>query len=172
MTDEIILVPGAKVQLEGRFNHREGTTDQKGKLTLNKLLPDIYTLIIVKEGYQTYTHPEPIIIKENKVSHAKLHVVLQRNTRTITVKLTPQLADTSISLTSSDNKKSTSKTDATGSATFENVLYGSYTLKVNKEGYYEYTQEISVNKTNNNPRIIEVTLQETDVPDESEDESD
>ena len=166
MTKEITVIPNASVQLEGTVNHLEGTTDQNGVLTLTQLPPDTYTLMIVKEGYKTYIHNETITIKENKVSHTKLHISLTKNSRTIQVKVTPKTSDTDVSLTPAGENTTpvTAKTDSNGVAVFNHVTYGTYTLTVNKSGYDEYTQNITINKTNNEPRVIEVTLDETTEP--------
>ena len=162
MTKEITVIPNASVQLEGTVNHLEGTTDQNGVLTLNRLPPDTYTLMIVKEGYKTYIHNEPITILENKNSHTKLHVSLTKNSRTIQVKVTPKTSNIEVSLTSEGENTTplTTKTDTDGVAVFNNVLYGTYLLTINKTGYEEYAQNVTVNKTNNDPRVIEITLHE------------
>lgn len=164
MTEEVTVIPNASVQLEGTVNHLEGTTDPNGVLTLNRLPPDTYTLMIVKEGYKTYIHPEPITIKENKVSHTKLHISLIKNSRTIQIKVTPKTNNIDVSLTPAGENSTpvTAKTDDNGVVIFNHVPYGTYELTINKSGYEEYTQNLTINKTNNEPRVIEVTLQETE----------
>ena len=83
MANEVVAIPNCLVQLEGRTHHIEGNTDTHGRLTLQKIPDDTYTLMVLKEGYETYIHKEPILIKENKINHTNLQVSLARNSRTI-----------------------------------------------------------------------------------------
>ena len=52
----------------------------------------------------------------------------------------------------------TGTTDANGSCTLENVEFDSYSLVITAEGYDEYTQNIVINDSNNEPREISASL--------------
>ena len=52
----------------------------------------------------------------------------------------------------------TGTTDANGECTLENVEFGSYALSITADGYEEYTQNIVINDSNNEPREISASL--------------
>lgn len=166
----------ATVILEGKRNSFTNETGEKGKVDFNKLPPDTYTLLVKKEGYEEYIHPEPITIKEKKYNNQTLNIHLtpqqqeqkeqeeeeeEYTTRTIIIQTTPTIEEAEIQLISQDETIQTQTTDNTGTVTFNDIPYGSYTIKSNTTGYEEYTQNITINSNNKNPRTINISFTET-----------
>lgn len=82
--------------------------------------------------------------------------VLPDSTRTLNIILSPSVQDITVNLNGSTNYSSTS--DINGQVTFKDIAFGTYTIEINDYNYAIYTQKVVINNTNNNPRIIQITL--------------
>lgn len=82
--------------------------------------------------------------------------VLPDSTRTLNIILSPSVQDITVNLNGNTNYSSTS--DINGQVTFKDIAFGTYTIEINDYNYTVYTQKVVINNTNNNPRIIPITL--------------
>ena len=167
---ETEILPNSTVILEGRKCHYEGTTDTNGNIVFTDLAPDTYTLLITHTGHKDYTHPEPIIISPDKLNKIQLNIELEKleeasqQKRTLNIQLQPPLEDVEIFLANSGGEETSQTTNEEGQATFPDVPYGNYNINLEVEGYEEYSQNITVNRTNNNPRQITINLTHVATP--------
>ena len=70
--------------------------------------------------------------------------------------LSPSVQDITVNLNGSTNYSGTS--DINGQVNFKDITFGTYTIEINDYNYNVYTQKVVINNTNNNPRIIPITL--------------
>lgn len=186
MANQIDKLPNATVRLEGTHNTVTGTTDQDGNVILGKLVPDTYTMVVNKEGYEEYTYPQPIVITPDKLHNLTLNVTLSEKvdssdtTRMLKIKLSPATTtDSQVTITNITDPENPIQCpivftpDENNIVVIKDVEFGSHSLKVVCDGYEDYIQNITVNKSNNNPRNISVTLvkKETEATVEPENES-
>ncbi|PAV07611.1 prealbumin-like fold domain-containing protein [Methanosphaera cuniculi] len=82
--------------------------------------------------------------------------VLPDSTRTVNILLSPSVQDITVNLNGSTNYSGTS--DINGQVNFKDITFGTYTIEINDYNYNVYTQKVVINNTNNNPRIIPITL--------------
>ena len=82
--------------------------------------------------------------------------VLPDSTRTVNILLSPSVQDITVNLNGSTNYSGTS--DINGQVNFKDITFGTYTIEINDYNYNIYTQKVVINNTNNNPRIIQITL--------------
>lgn len=160
---EVELISQAKVTIKGKKTGTTKTmnTGVDGTCSFTKLDTDEYALTIEKTGYETYTHPETLKIIAGKNNNFNLEIQLAPLTRTIIINYNKTTKNSTITLT--DTNDSTNKftsTNKTGTVTFQKVPFGQYTLTIINDDYENYTQNITINKSNNNPRTIECTLTE------------
>lgn len=78
------------------------------------------------------------------------------DTRTVNILLYPSVQDITVNLNGSTNYSGTS--DIKGQVNFKDIPFGTYTIEINDYNYNVYTQKVVINNTNNNPRIIQITL--------------
>ena len=173
-TKEKTTLANATVILEGKRNSFTGETGETGNVDFTKLPPDTYTLLVQKEGYEDYVHKKPIKIDEKKYNNIQLNIKLkpleteqetttdeEDTTRTIIIETEPVIEGAEINLLSDNKIIKTTTTDNTGSVTFEDVQFGSYTIQSNTVGYEEVTKNITINSNNKNPRTISISFVET-----------
>ena len=82
--------------------------------------------------------------------------VLPDSTRTVNILLSPSVQDITVNLNGSTNYSGTS--DINGQVNFKDITFGTYTIEINDYNYNVYTQKVVINNTNNNPRLIPITL--------------
>ncbi|WP_455644835.1 SpaA isopeptide-forming pilin-related protein [Methanosphaera sp.] len=162
MTEENKLLANATITLEGKNHSLKKETGSDGKVSFDEVPPDTYTLLITKEGYKEYLHPTPLEIQKDKLSNYDLKInlekIIEEETRKLIIKLSHEVQDVTLKLYQDEVLIQYANTDETGTATFEEVPYGSYSIKANIEEYEEVSKNITVNSTNKNPRTISISL--------------
>lgn len=155
------MIPGCDVILKSSDDTLTGKTDENGFFTFDTVKPGSYTLTITKEGYEEYVYPETIDVSQGNfevVCNCALEPINELSEPNITINFTTNPIVKGAAITLTGDKKYDAVTDAEGKATVPNVLYDTYTLKCVAEGYKNYSTSILVNKSNNNPRSIEIGL--------------
>lgn len=171
------LLANATVTLTGLYHTITEQTNEQGKVSFTEVPPDSYVLTITRDGYKQYTHDEPLVIYEDKYNSYDLNITLEEEetitpeppeedeTRNIIIQTNPAIDDITITLTDNQGHTET-QTTIEGEALFEEVPYGSYSIIVEADGYKQYTQNITINSNNNNPRTINVSLEEDELLDD------
>lgn len=157
------LISNATVTLKGKKTNKTQTqkTGTDGTVSFKQLDTDEYTLNITKEGYEEYTHDKTLNIIAGKANNYNLEITLDPITRTIIISFTETTKNSTVTL--QDKNTTTNKftdTTKTGTVTFEEVPFGQYTITITNADYETFTKDITINKSNNNPRTISCTLTE------------
>lgn len=175
-------IEGAKVTIIGANGTYEGVTNSAGIVEFTGINEDNYTLTVSCDGYEDYESVDPIEwtgdSQEVNVSLSKADESEDESTEesteqtseteqtsdviNIEVTIDPVIIGAKATLSNeSESYVEVYEFNDTGLVTFPDVPYDTYTLLVTADGYNDNSQTITVNSTNNNPRSIKVTMEQT-----------
>lgn len=167
------ILPNCQVILQGTDNEYEGNSGPEGIISFDDIAEDVYTLIVHKDGYEDYIEEGIIIDEYNRTLRAKVNLKRLPHEITLIVVVSEEVPDLLVSIIDIEGHViHHGRTDETGQVIFPHVHYGKYVLKVNSDlkvsdrQYKRYMNHITVNKTNNNPRTINVPLEPVEEEDE------
>ena len=134
-----------------------GTTNNEGQTTIEDVIYNEYDIEITGEGYITKTSKITIDSAENNKEFT-IEAVNNDTPQQEPVEPVVETGDIQITVTNTDNnlvegatitltkndQTLTETTDVTGQATFEAVPHGKYTVKITKEGYTDFEDEITL----------------------------
>ena len=138
----------------------EDYTDNTGTLEFKQIPLGEYTIKCDKEGYEEYTCKDNIIVDKTCRDIIASNSMIPTLSQLIRVQeeliINTQLPDTHITLTG--NQTYTQDTNNQKIAVFNDIPYDTYTLTVEKPGYYTYNTSTILNENNTDPREIRITL--------------
>lgn len=155
------MIPGCDVILKSSDDTLTGKTDENGFFTFDTVKPGSYTLTITKEGYEEYVYPETIDVSQGNfevVCNCALEPISEIDEPNITINFVTNPIVKNAAITLKGDAEYSAVTNDKGKATISQVLYDTYALTCSAEGYKNYSTSILVNKSNNNPRSIEIGL--------------
>ena len=138
----------------------EDYTDNNGLLEFRQIPLGEYTVTCKKEGYRDYTCPDTIIIDNTtrKITATRgLISVLETSNNTLNeLIINTKTPETLVTLKGTEVYYKT--TNNQGIAVFNDIPYNTYTITVEKPGYYTYNTSTLINESNNDPRELIIRL--------------
>lgn len=146
---------GVTVTLTGKDETYTATVNSDNKAIFTDVVLGKYTVAVNDVDYEDYS--SEITLTKSTPSVYEGSISLTKAIRTVTVNITPETTE---ELTVKLNKGTEVYTTTTtnGTATFENIKFGTWTITVESESYDTYTQDILVNANNSNPRIVDINI--------------
>lgn len=118
------------------------TSDESGAFA-TKLFPGTYTITVSKVGYETAIEMDVVLVADEVTSVAIDLVPLSVYTVTGIAKGNDNVAIEGASVTLTGIETLTTTTNATGVFNFEEILEGTYTISITKEGYLPYSGDMN-----------------------------
>jgi len=163
----------ATVQLKnsGQVQYQT-TTNTNGVYTLGAVQPATYTLVVLKDGFNSWTERLTLASGQN-ISGKDIALTPVINGASLSGTIfeagsNQPLASATVQLKSGNQVKFETTTTASGAYAFTNVAEGSYNLSAFKNGYNLASQNISLtagqNLTNRNLSLTKTTAPDTTPP--------
>lgn len=146
---------GVTVTLTGKDETYTTTVNSDNKAIFTDVILGKYTIAVSDVDYEDYS--SEIILNKESLSIYEDSITLTKAIRNVQINITPE---TNEELTVKLNKGSEEYTTTTtnGTATFENIKFGTWTITVESESYDTYTQDILINANNSNPRVVDINI--------------
>jgi hypothetical protein len=120
-------------------------TDAAGNYSITGITPGTYNVAVSKPGYSATTKSVTITAGEQNVTDFTLVITRSSISGTVQDENGDPVEGATVKLFNSENVEiGTATTNSTGGFVFEDLNFGSYTVKVTKEGYDEYSEQVNI----------------------------
>lgn len=152
-------ISGASISSTSHPEYQEplaGTSNLEGSVRFSDIVVGTYNLLITKNEYQDYS--VQATVGDSEVSSLNIQLIKQRGTIKIIIRdnSATLLEGVEVTSTSQPSGQTTlnAQTDDTGSVTFEDIKFGSYTFFASKDGYESSHTTLNAQT----PDVLEKTL--------------
>jgi len=152
-------INGASISCTSHPDYQEplsGTSDSEGVIRFSNIVVGTYNLLLMKNEYQDYVVQATVM--DNELSSLNIQMKKERGILKIIIKdnRAQLLEGAGVTSTSQPSGQTTlnAQTDQTGSVSFEDIKFGSYTIFSSKEGYESTQTTLNIQTT----EVIEATL--------------
>ena len=146
---------GVTVTLANDDETYTATVNSDNKAIFTDVVLGKYTVSVNDVDYEDYS--SEITLNKSTPIVYESSITLRKAIRNVQINITPETnEELTVKLAKGEEVYSTTTTS--GTATFENIKFGTWTITVESESYDTYTQDILINANNSNPRIVDINI--------------
>ena len=146
---------GVTVTLANDDETYTATVNSDNKAIFTDVVLGKYTVSVNDVDYEDYS--SEITLNKSTPIVYESSITLRKAIRNVQINITPETNE-ELTVKLAKGEEIYSTTTTSGTATFENIKFGTWTITVESESYDTYTQDILINANNSNPRIVDINI--------------